>query len=143
MEGAPVFLRRRPQQQRDGRGPACWSPGTYDMDDTFQLRAGDTALRSTLLFSAFGRISSPPAVSHRPLRSGTAQAPPFRLVCSALSQHVALHVSASFQHKPQDRPSTSTFFCASGLRHMHDAPLVTWAPRARCACWSGFIGGLA
>ena len=31
------------------------------MDDTFRGRADDTALRSTLLVSAFGRISSPPA----------------------------------------------------------------------------------
>ena len=30
-------------------GPSCWSPGTYHTDDTFQVRADDTALRSTLL----------------------------------------------------------------------------------------------
>ena len=46
---------------------------------------------------------------HGPLRSGTAQAPPIRFVRSALSQHVQLHISASCQHKPQDRPSTCTF----------------------------------
>ena len=54
MERAPFLLQRRPQQQRDGRGTSCWSPGTYHTDDTFQLRADDTALRSTLLVSAFG-----------------------------------------------------------------------------------------
>ena len=104
------------------RGPSCWSQGTYHTDDTFQVRADDTALRNTLLVSAFGRIISPPAVSYRPLRRGTAQAPPIRLVCSAITQHVAQHISASCQHKRQDRPSTCTFFRASGLRHMHDAP---------------------
>ena len=41
--------------------------------DTFQLRAGGTALRSTLLVSALRRISSPPAVLHGPPRSGIAQ----------------------------------------------------------------------
>ena len=41
--------------------PSCWSPGTYHTNNTFQLRADDTALRSTLLVSASGRISSPPA----------------------------------------------------------------------------------
>ena len=50
------------------------------------------------------------------------KSPPIRLVRPALSQHVALHVSASCRHKPQDRPSTFTFFFASGLRHMHKAP---------------------
>ena len=51
---------------------------------------------------------------YRPPRSGTAQAPPIRFVCSALSQHVAQHISASCQHKPQDRPSTCTFFAFRG-----------------------------
>ena len=82
----------------------------------------DTALRSTLLVPAFGRISSPPA-GHRPLRSGTARAPPIRLVCSGLCQHVAQHISASCQHKPQDRPSTCTFFAPRGSEaYMHDTP---------------------
>ena len=147
MKGAPFLLRRRPQQQRDGRAPSCWSPGTYRTDDTFQLPADDTALHSTLLVSAFGRISSPPAVSHGPLLSGTAQTsstrttllvsalgcissppaghmehssaelpkpPPIRPVRSALSQHVALHTSASCLQKPQDRSSTYTFFLCFG-----------------------------
>ena len=61
--------------------------------------------------------------------------PHIRLIRSALSQHVApcqpraalpAHViSASGQHKPQDRPSTCSFFCASGLRHMHDEPRIS------------------
>ena len=48
----------------------------------------------------------PASWSHGPLRSRTAQAPPIRLDRSALSRHVALNVSASCQHKPQDRPWT-------------------------------------
>ena len=51
MEGAPFLLQQRPQQQWDGQGPSCWSPGTYHTDDTFQVRADGTALRSTLLVS--------------------------------------------------------------------------------------------
>ena len=103
-------------------GPSSWSLGTHHTDDTFQVRADDTALRSTLFVPAFGRISSPPA-GHRPLRSGTARAPPIRLVCSALCQHVAQHISASCQHKPQDRPSTCTFFALRGSEaYMHDTP---------------------
>ena len=70
----------------------------------------------------FGSHQFPASWSHGPLRSGTAQAPPIRLFRSALSQHVALPISASCQHKPQDRPSTSIFFWASRLRHVHDAP---------------------
>ena len=102
-------------------GPSCWSPDTHHTDDTFPVRADDTALRSTLLVSAFGRISSPPA-GHRPLRSGTAQAPPIRLVCSALCQHIAQRISANCQHKPQKRPSTSTFFLRFGaLRYARRA----------------------
>ena len=47
-------------------GPSCWSLGTHHTDDTFRVRADDTALRSTLLVLAFGRINSPPAgnISH-------------------------------------------------------------------------------
>ena len=56
----------------------------------------------------------PASWSHGPLRSGPAQAPSIRLVRSALSQHVALHISASCQHKPQDRPSTCTSFLRFG-----------------------------
>ena len=48
-------------------------------------------------------------MSRRPLRSGAAQALPVRFVCSALGQHVALHISASYEHKPQDRSSTLAF----------------------------------
>ena len=92
-------------------GPSCWLLGTHHTGDTFRVRVDDTALRSTLLVPAFGRISSPPA-GHRPLRSGTARAPPIRLVCSMLCQHVAQHISASCQHKPQDRPSICTFLFA-------------------------------
>ena len=103
-------------------GPSCWLPGTYHTNDTFQLRADDTAVRSTRLVSAFGRISSAPAVSHRPLRSGTAQAPSIRLVCSALSQHVVLYISAICQHKTKIARRPVLLFCASGLRHMHDVP---------------------
>ena len=36
-----------------------WSPGTYHTDDTFRVRADDTALRSTLLVSAL--VASFPA----------------------------------------------------------------------------------
>ena len=118
LEGAPFLL----QRDHNSTGPFCWSPGTYYADDTFQLRAVDTAFRSTLLVSAFGSISCPPAVLHGPLRSGTSQAPPIRLLRSALSQHAALHISASSQLKPQDRPRPVLFFRASGLRHTYDAP---------------------
>ena len=46
--------------------PSCWSLGTHHTDDTFRVRTDDTALWSTLLVPAFGRISSPPAgnISH-------------------------------------------------------------------------------
>ena len=44
------------------------------------------------------------------------------LVCTWLSQHVAHHLSASCQHKSQDRSSTSRLFCASGLRFVHETP---------------------
>ena len=54
---------------------------------------GDTALRSTLLVSAFGRISFMLDVSHRPLRSGTAQAPPIRLFAPRLAS--ILHCTSS------------------------------------------------
>ena len=60
MKRAPFLLQRRPQQQRDDRGLSCWSPSTYHTDDIFRLRADYTALRSTILSSAFGSISSPP-----------------------------------------------------------------------------------
>ena len=66
----------------------------------------------------------PASWQYKPLRSGTAQAPPIRLVCSALCQHVAQHISASCQHKPQDRPSTCTLFAVRGseayARHATD-----------------------
>ena len=104
-------------------GPLCWSPDTHHTDNTFRVHADDTALRSTLLVSDFGFISSPPA-GHGPLRSGTARAPPIRFVFSALCQHVAQHISASCQRKPQDRPSTCTIFAFRGseayARHTTD-----------------------
>ena len=60
---------------------------------------------------------------YKPLRSGTAQAPPIRLVCPALCQHVAQHLLAICQHKPQDRPSTCTYFALLGSEaYMHDTP---------------------
>ena len=68
----------------------------------------------TLLVLALGCISSSTAVLHGPLRSGTVQSLPIRLVRSALSGHVALHISASCQHMPQERPSTCTFFALRG-----------------------------
>ena len=87
-------------------------------------------VRRTLLFGAYSSSrllvasGSPPAVSYGPLRSGTAQAPPIRLVCSALSQHVAQHISASCQYKPQDRPSNYPLFLRFGAevyaRHATD-----------------------
>ena len=68
----------------------------------------------------------PASWQYKPLRSGTAQAPPIRLVCSALCQHVAQYISASCQHKPQDRPSTCTFFALRGSKaYMHDTPRTT------------------
>ena len=106
---------------RLGFGPSCWSPGTHHTYDTFRVRADDATLRNTLLVSASGRISSPPAVSYRPLRSETAQAPPIRLACSALCQHVTLHISASCQHKPQDRPSTCIFLRFAAEAHARRA----------------------
>ena len=78
-------------------GPSCQSQGTYHTDDTFQLRADDTALRSTLLVSALGRINFPPAVPRRPLRGGTAQAPPIRLVCSGSAS--MLHCTSYYGHR--------------------------------------------
>ena len=40
--------------------------------------------------------------------------------------------------------STSPCLCALGsCKHVIRRPLVTLAPRARCTCWSGFLGGLA
>ena len=45
-----------------------------------------------------------------------------------------------------DEPVRITFPCSCPLgswKLVTRRPLVTLAPRARCACWSGFIGGLA
>ena len=78
------------------------------------------SVRTTLLFGAHSwsriLVASVPRqfVSHIPLRSGTAQAPPITLICSALSQHIVMHIPASCQHKPQDRPSTCAFFLRFG-----------------------------
>ena len=130
MEGTPFLLQRRPLQLRGGRGP--WSTGTHHTDDTFRPRADDTALWSTLLVSAFGRIGSPPA-GRRHMDHSAAELPkphPSNLFAprSASMLHPAslalhyLHISASCQDKSQDRPSTCTFIGASGLRKMHDAP---------------------
>ena len=48
---------------------------------------------------------------------------PTRQTCSLRAQPACCtaHLRELPQHKPQDRPSTCTCFCASGLRHMHDA----------------------
>ena len=65
----------------------------------------------------------PASWQYKPLRSGAVQAPPIRLVCSALCQLVAQHISTSYQHKPQDRPSTCTLFALRGSEaYMHDTP---------------------
>ena len=73
---------------------------------------------------AFWSHQFPARWQSKPLRSGTAQAPPIRLVCSALCQHVAQHISANCQHKHQDRTSTCTFFAIRGseayARHATD-----------------------
>ena len=57
----------------------------------------------------------PASWQYKPLCSGTAQAPPISLVCFTLRQHVAQHISASCQHKPQVRPSTCTIFAFRGF----------------------------
>ena len=91
-----------------------------------------TTPRSTLLVSDFGRMNSPPA-GPRHMDHSAAELPkphPSDMFAprSASMLHSAglalhyLHICASCQHKPQDRPSTSTSSWASELRHMHDAP---------------------
>ena len=113
-------------RSKDGRGPSCWSPGTYHKDDTFRLRADDTALRSTLLVSGFGRISylpvGPRHMDHSAAELPKPHPPDLFAPRSASMLHPArialrnfLHISASSQHKPQDCPSTCTFFARRGL----------------------------
>ena len=122
MEGAPFYLQRRPQQQCDGRDPTCWSPGTYHTDDTFQLRADVTVLRSTLLVSAFGRISSPPAVLHGPLRSENAQTPSIRstLLVSALGR-ISFPPAGRMDHSAAElpNPDPSDLFAPRSASMLH------------------------
>ena len=71
----------------------------------------------------FGSPQFPASWSHGPLRGGTAQAPPIRLVRSMLSQHVALHIfpqAASTSLKIARR--TVLLFALRGKGHLHDDP---------------------
>ena len=124
-EGAPFLLQRRPQQQYYGRGPSCWSPGTYHTDQTFRLRADDTALRGTLLVSAFGRISSPPYLLPKPHPSDVFDPRSASMFHPASLALHYLHISASCHTSPKIARQPVLFFCGSGLRHMHDTPRIS------------------
>ena len=103
-------------------GPCCWSLGTYHKNDTFRVRADDTALRSTLLVSAFGLISSPPAGNTDHSAAELPKPHPSDLFAprSAGMLHGTFPRVASTSLKIGHRPVLFLRFGA--VRHMHDAP---------------------